>query len=506
MSFVPLQGRATWVPSHPPRLSEVEFSGPTRTIRMPMRGAIPVLTRAIRVDDAHPSVGLLSGATLLAMKLVAAGRIRLSETGDSWRVGPLQPDDDDRLRALASARAHGDTTVDDAEDLIRQLLDAVADTMARPPEMSVAPPVARRGLDRFDREPEDAEDADLPDQVRISLRIEAPAEVLEGGGVVVVLQAHEVDDDTHVVDADRLWLAEDHGFSRRARFNLSTALRRAATVWPTLDRLQRQQVPDRIVLDADELADLLERGLAALDAAGIDVFWPRGLRGELIPQARVEVATRPQEGPLMDGLFGPGALFEFDWRLALGDDALTDDEMAALAEATTPVIRLRDNWMIIDPLVARRARKRIEQRKKTVPPVVALRSALTGTIDLDGEQVEVHPGASLAEGARASRGRRGGGAAGQPRRPDGAAARLPAARLHLARRAHRCRVGRVPRRRHGPGQDDHPDRAAPAPSGAAARPRPDPGGLPGEPDGQLGGGDPSVRTRCRRTPLPRDVA
>ena len=100
MSFVPLQGRATWVPQHPPRLSEIEFSGPARTIRMPMRGAIPVLTRAIRVEDAHPSVGLLSGATLLAMKLVAAGRIRLSESGDSWRVGPLQPEDDDRLHAL----------------------------------------------------------------------------------------------------------------------------------------------------------------------------------------------------------------------------------------------------------------------------------------------------------------------------------------------------------------------------------------------------------------------
>ncbi len=54
--------------------------------------------------------------------------------------------------------------------------------------------------------------------------------------------------------------------------------------------------------------------------------------------------------------------------------------------------------MIIDPLVARRARKRVaarDQRKRTVPPVVALQSALTGTIDLDGEQVEVHPGASL---------------------------------------------------------------------------------------------------------------
>jgi superfamily II DNA or RNA helicase len=396
VSFVPLQGRATWVPSHPPRMSEIEFSGPARTIRMPMRGAIPVLTRAIRVEDAHPSVGLLSGATLMAMKLVAAGRIRLSESGDSWRVGPLQPEDDDRLHALATARAHGETTVEDAEDLIRQLLDAVVDTVTRPPSTSPVTggfdPLHQRdrGLRRL---LETDEDPDLPEDVRITLRVEAPSEVLDGGGVVVVLQAHEVDNDSRVVDADQLWLGEGHGFSRRARVNVSIALRAAAQAWAPLDRLQRQQVPDRMVLDADELSDLLEHGLEALDRANVDVFWPRGLRGELIPQARVDVAHGPREGPLNEGLFGPGALFEFDWRLALGDDALTDDEMATLAGATTPVIRLRDNWMVIDPAVARRARKR--KAAQRIKPVVALQSALTGTIDLDGEQVEVHPGASL---------------------------------------------------------------------------------------------------------------
>ncbi|MCW2828375.1 MAG: box helicase, partial [Marmoricola sp.] len=73
----------------------------------------------------------------------------------------------------------------------------------------------------------------------------------------------------------------------------------------------------------------------------------------------------------------------------------TDDEMATLAGATTPVIRLRDNWMVIDPAVARRARKR--KAAQRIKPVVALQSALTGTIDLDGEQVEVHPGASLVK-------------------------------------------------------------------------------------------------------------
>ena len=268
MSFVPLQGRATWVPSHPPRLSEVEFSGPTRTIRMPMRGAIPVLTRAMRVDDAHPSVGLLSGATLLAMKLVAAGRIRLSETGDSWRVGPLQPDDDDRLRALASARAHGDTTVEDAEDLIRQLLDAVADTMARPPEASVAPPVALRRGDSTGStaSPRTPRTPTCPTRSGSACGSRRRRRCSRAAAWSSCSRRTRWTTTPTSSTPTGCGSAEDHGFSRRARFNLSTALRRAAGVWPPLDRLQRQQVPDRMVLDADELADLLEHGLAALDA------------------------------------------------------------------------------------------------------------------------------------------------------------------------------------------------------------------------------------------------
>src|SRR4051794_41736113 len=100
---------------------------------MPMRGAIPVLTRAIRVDDAHPSVGLLSGATLLAMKLVAAGRVRLSETGDSWRGGPLQAGDGDRLRAPAAAGTPAATALGEAAGGVRTLQYARAAPQVPPP-------------------------------------------------------------------------------------------------------------------------------------------------------------------------------------------------------------------------------------------------------------------------------------------------------------------------------------------------------------------------------------
>jgi superfamily II DNA or RNA helicase len=232
---------------------------------------------------------------------------------------------------------------------------------------------------------------------------------LAGGQLSVVPQVHEVDVATHVTDAERLWLDEadaGHGFSRKARVSAGVALRRAAQAWPVLDRLLRRSVPDRLLLDGDEVADLLDSGLGALADIGVDVFWPRGLRQELVPRGRIEVKSKSERGaPLMTGVFGPDTLFEFDWRLALAGDPLTDQEMTALAEANGPVIRLRDNWMVIDPATARRARAAIStdrraRSRRELKPVDALKAVLTGTIDGgfvlgDEATVEVHAGATL---------------------------------------------------------------------------------------------------------------
>ena len=401
MSFVPLQGPAVFHVADPPRESEVEFSGPTRTLRLPMRGAIPVLTRALRAGEAHASVTLLSAATMLAMKLVAAGRLERTAADHAWKVGPLMPEDHERVRALAEARAYSGTEPDAAEEIIRALLDAVADTMTRQHATVVEPQreSAEAPKRPWDVEPEAAH---LASDVYLSLRVEAPDEQLAGGHVVVVPQVHEVDVATHVADAEQLWLdAGEQGFSRAARVAAGVALRRAAQAWPVLDRLLHRPVPDRLVLDGDEIADLLEHGLKSLADIGVDVFWPRGLRHELTPQARIEVKPRAgdRSEPLMTGVFGPDSLFEFDWRLALAGDPLTDDEMKALAEAQGPVIRLRDNWMVVDPATARRAREAFRKRgRRDLKPADALRAVLTGTLetaDPDSPMVEVHPGATL---------------------------------------------------------------------------------------------------------------
>ena len=165
-----------------------------------------------------------------------------------------------------------------------------------------------------------------------------------------------------------------------------------------LDRLLELRVPDEITLDGDELESLLEHGVAALAARGVDVLWPRSLGRELTASAVLD-RSRPmseREAQLRTGIFGEGELFSFRWQLAVHGDPLTDEEMDQLASSAAPLLRLRGNWTVIDPAIARKARKRVV---RTATPAEAIAAALTGMVQLGtAEQPveeQVHLGASL---------------------------------------------------------------------------------------------------------------
>ena len=195
-------------------------------------------------------------------------------------------------------------------------------------------------------------------------------------------------------DAALLWTESgpdaSHRFGDRARIHATIALQAAADAWPVLERLLEARVPDAITLDGDELASLLEDGVAALEPVGVPVLWPRNLGRELT--ARTVLTPRKDDNPLMTGLFGPDAMFSFKWQLALNGETLTSEEMDRLATATTPIIKLRDNWIVVDPRMARRARRRLVREVK---PVQALAATLTGVVKVEEQDVPVVVGATL---------------------------------------------------------------------------------------------------------------
>src|SRR6188472_2173278 len=201
VSFVPLTGPATLHAAESPRDGTVEFTDDTsagRTIMLPVRAALPVLAKARTADDAHPSVSLLAAASLLAMRIVAAGEFE--PVDGTWRPTPLDSADADRLRRLAESRAYAGLSADAAEAVVRRVLEAVVDTMPRAAPSSPQPPRApshRYEGDVFARRLQDVvrrhrgERSDLPQLVTLSLRVEADEEELVAGACRLVLQVHD---------------------------------------------------------------------------------------------------------------------------------------------------------------------------------------------------------------------------------------------------------------------------------------------------------------------------
>ncbi|MCW2898762.1 MAG: ATP-dependent helicase, partial [Streptosporangiaceae bacterium] len=241
--------------------------------------------------------------------------------------------------------------------------------------------------------------------VRVSLRLDWAPPVpggappvgragLQAGPLRAVVQVHGLADPALVADAGDLWRGTEPRFGERARIYTIMGVRRAARVWPPLERLLRAAIPDELVLADEEVEELLEDAAARLSVAGVDVHWPRELARELTAGAVLGDTDAPPSD--LATFFGGDGLLTLNWRLALGGDPLTAAEMDRLAEAHRPVVRLRDQWVLVDPRLARKARQR---ELKPLTPIDALGAALTGVAEADGEPVRVSPGGWL-EGLR----------------------------------------------------------------------------------------------------------
>ncbi|MET7320865.1 DEAD/DEAH box helicase [Streptomyces sp. NPDC005549] len=401
--------------------------GTAPALSLPLTEALPLLVRARHDPAAHPATACWGAAALHALRLTARGRLLpgLTAAGhDAWRAGPLDPDDIAHLRAVAAAlppeghaiplEGPGPIRLPEPEALVRAFLDAVADTLPRTPAAPHATgrPFAAREAQRLP----DAHDwaaevaAGMDAGVRISLRLDlsaydlfdrdgegAPGAGASGDGGprnagAAVVQVHSLADPTLVADAADLWSGTAGAeFGARARVDTALAVRRAARVWPPLDRLTEQDVPDVLALSEEEVTDLLGVAAARLAAAGVAVHWPRDLAQDLT--ATAVIRTAPGSATDGTGFFESEDLLQFRWQLAIGGDPLTEAEMDTLAEAHRPVVRLRDRWVLVDPALVRRARKR---DLGLLDPVDALSVALTGSAEADGETVDVVPVGALA--------------------------------------------------------------------------------------------------------------
>ncbi|MDN5750185.1 MAG: DEAD/DEAH box helicase, partial [Pseudonocardia sp.] len=275
-------------------------------------------------------------ADALAVLVDASVRDRLARAPEPIAIAPprrgASPVTETWLAALLTPDARVDATARE--------LAGLADELAAWDAFGTAPTGDGRASFRLVEErtlhdPSDPTD-DLDDQTGDGTRW-----VLE-----FLLQAAA--DPSLQVPAEQVW---DGGAARliaEPQELLLAELGRAAQVVPSLAVALRQARPARHELDLHGAHTFLTSEAALLVGAGFGVQLPAGWDGTRAVGLTLSARSTPTDRVLTRGGLGREELADFRWALAVGDEELSEEEIAELAAAKAPLVRLRGRWVSVD--------------------------------------------------------------------------------------------------------------------------------------------------------------
>ncbi|MBB5784648.1 DEAD/DEAH box helicase [Nonomuraea jabiensis] len=212
-------------------------------------------------------------------------------------------------------------------------------------------PGLRQELERWHESVASAESA-----TRVCFRLLEPADT-EDWRVELALQA--ADDPSLYVPAAHVWSGEGvTGLPGRPERDLLAGLGRAVRLYPELDRALRGPTPSELALDTAGAFGFLRQAAPLLQAAGFGVQLPRwagrtrlGLK--LTTRAKAQTAATGQG-------FGLRELVDFRIDLAVGEETISEAELAELARLKVPLVRVRGQWVELDDRQLKAALRAVE--------------------------------------------------------------------------------------------------------------------------------------------------
>jgi len=185
-------------------------------------------------------------------------------------------------------------------------------------------------------------------RVRLCLRVREPA---RGDGWSVELLAQDRDEPSLVLPLGDVWAGRSP-FGPSAVEEVLTSLGRMARLAPELGGALDEAAPDSLALDGASVVRLLHEHAGPLDDAGIGVLLPSWWAHRPRLGVRAKATKQSSSSSGASGGLGIDAIVDFRWEAALGEQRLTKADLAALAravEAKRSLVRLRGQWVEIDP-------------------------------------------------------------------------------------------------------------------------------------------------------------
>jgi SNF2-related domain/SNF2 Helicase protein/Helicase conserved C-terminal domain len=199
------------------------------------------------------------------------------------------------------------------------------------------------------------------------------------GDLVLELWLHAEDDPSLSLPVELLWQGGEDGFAFvRASDPYEDLAGQLVELAPILSEhgiVFDEDEPWSAELGSEAVESFLRELMPSLEELGVPVLLPTAwVRSSRTLRANLTATTeyRPSSG-----LLSTAELATFDWRVAVGDTELSDDELHALAAAKTPVVRVAGRWHALRHTDVERALKFLERRRSGAG-IVELVRAVSG--------------------------------------------------------------------------------------------------------------------------------
>lgn len=117
------------------------------------------------------------------------------------------------------------------------------------------------------------------------------------------------------------------------------------------------------ILPDEEVWRFLTEDSVRLAEAGATVLLPAWWEQVRKQRVRLKAKVRSSVGAA-GSMFGMDAIIEFDWRVALGEAQLSEEEFLRLAEHNKRLFRVNGEWVLLDPTMLEAIRKIMSRTRK----------------------------------------------------------------------------------------------------------------------------------------------
>ncbi|MEN4018731.1 MAG: DEAD/DEAH box helicase [Methanobacterium sp.] len=136
-----------------------------------------------------------------------------------------------------------------------------------------------------------------------------------------------------------------------------------------------------IILDMNEFSGFFMDILPLLEVMGISVILPKSLEKIVKPKLVLDLKSTKELSLERKTYLSLEELVKFDWKIAIGENDISKEEFKMLLEKSEKIVKIRDNYVILDKKEIKSFIKRLDKLPETLSQTDLIQAIISGEFE-----------------------------------------------------------------------------------------------------------------------------